>query len=215
MDEVLDIGVLFSPHVESSFLEERFLLGVVQSPHQGVIPKFRIFLSVVENREELIAEAKLVFTEERFKSTHGGITNSAVLVLVLNNLDQNVGGSGMVNVLQGDDGLSLFLEVSGGVDLVGEDLDVFVQKTRFLTTGFFASASEKGGESEFDDAVTMSGGLLGEKWLEFLKKVFSWVTDVVSHWTNNTCDDQGFVGVLNDVTNDKSGWSSSGNDQSI
>jgi hypothetical protein len=128
-NEVLDIGILFSPHVEGSFLEERFLLGIVQSPHQSMSPEFRILLTIVEDGEEFVTEGKFVNLEQRLKSTHGGVTDGTVLVLVLDNIHQNPGGSWEVDVLQSDDGFGLFLEVISGIDLVREDLDVFVQKS--------------------------------------------------------------------------------------
>jgi hypothetical protein len=179
-DEVLDIGVLFAPHVEGSFLEKRFLLGVVQSPHQSVVPELGVLLTVVEDGEELVTESEFVFRQKGLKSTHGGITNGAVLVFVFDNVEQNVGGSGKVDVLEGDDGLSLLVEFGGCVDPVREDLNVLVQKSGLCATVPFAGAAEKGGEREFNNAVTVLGGALGEEGLKFFKKVFSWVADVVS-----------------------------------
>lgn len=215
-NEVLDIWILFSPHVNGSFLEERFLLGVVQSPHQSVSPEFRVFLTIVEDGEEVVADGKLIFLKKRLETAHGGITDSTVLVLVLNNIQENFGGSWVVDVLEGNNGLGLFFESGGGSDPVREDLDVLVQKSSFLATSFLAGTAEKGSESKLNDATTvLANSGLAEKGLEFYEKIFSWVTDVVGQRSDNASNDDGFGGLLNNVTNDKGRWSSSSNDQSI
>jgi len=127
-----------------------------------------------------------------------------------------VSGDWEVNVLQSNDGFSLFVELGGGVDPVGPDLNVFVQKSRLGATSLLTGASEKGSESELNNALAMLGvSVLGEEGLEFLEKVFGWVTDIVGQRSNDAADDQGVVSVLNDVTDDKGGWASSGNNKSI
>ncbi len=191
-------------------------MGVVQSPHQSVSPKFGILLAIIEDGEEVVADGKLVFLKKGLETTHGGITDSTVLVLVLNNVQENAGGSWVVDVLEGNDGLGLFFESGGGSDSVREDLDVLVQKSGFLTTSFLAGTAEEGSKSKLDDTTAMlANSRLAEKGLEFLKKIFSWVTDVVGHRSNDASNDEGFGGLLNNITNDKGRWSSSGNDQSI
>lgn len=215
-DEVLDIGVLLGPHVEGSLLEEGFLLGVVQGPHKGMSPQFGILLPVVEDGEEFVTEGEFVFLEEGLESAHGGIPDSPVLVLVLDDIHEDPGGRWEMDVLEGDDGLSLILEVFGGVDLVGEDLNVFVQKTGLLTTVLFAGAAEKGGEGEFDHALSMLGNSgLGEEGLELFEEVLGGIADVVGQRGDDAGDDQGFVGGLDNVTDDEGGWAGSGNDESV
>jgi len=138
-DKVLDIGVLFSPQVDGSLLEERFFLGVHQSPHQSVSPELRILLTVVKDGEEVVAESKAISSEEGLESSHGGVSNGTVLILVFDNIDQNLSGNWEVDVSEGEDGLGLFFESGGSVDSVREDFDVFGQKTRFLAAIFLAS----------------------------------------------------------------------------
>jgi hypothetical protein len=61
----------------------------------------------------------------------------------------------------------------------------------------------------------LADSLLGEEGLEFFKKMFGWVTDVVGQRSDNTGDDQSFLSFLDDVTDDKGGWAGSGNNQSV
>jgi len=140
-DKVLDIRVLFSPHIDGSFLEKRFLLGVHQSPHDSVSPEFRILLTVKEDGEEVIAKSKFVSSKEGLESSHGSITNGTVLVLVGGNSQQNFSSNWEVDVPEGNDGLGLFFESGGSGDSVREDLDVFLQKSRLLAAITLASTS--------------------------------------------------------------------------
>lgn len=215
-NEVLHIWIWFSPHVNGSLLEERFLVGIVQSPHQSVSPDFRVLLTIVKDGEKVVADGKLIFLKKGLETSHGGITDSAVLVLVLNNIQKNVGGRWVVDVLESNDGLGLFFESLGGSNPVREDLDVLVQKSSLLATSFLAGTAEKGSESKLNEASrVLANSRLAEKGFKLLKKIFSWVTDVVGQWSNDASNDDGFSGLLNNITNDKGRWSSSSNDQSI
>lgn len=215
-DKVLDVGIGFSPHVDGSLLEERFLLGVQQSPHQRVSPDFRVLLTIKKDGEKVVAEGKSVFLKEGLKSSHGGITNSAFLVLVLNNVDKNMSGSWEVDIPERNDGLGLFFETGSSGDSVREDLDVLVQKSGLLTTSLFAGATEKGGVGKFDKASTvLAYSRLGKKGFQLLEKGFGWVADVVGQRCDGTANDQSFRGFLNNVTDDKGGWASSSDNKSV
>lgn len=111
--------------------------------------------------------------------------------------------------------MGLVVEVGGRVDFVGPIFDPFVQKSRFGASSFLASAAQKGSESEFNDAAIGLGVIGFDKTFEFLQEVFGWVADVVWKRSDDPGKVDGVLQVHGDVTDDKGGWASSGNDEGI
>lgn len=215
-NEVFHVGVGFRPHVDCSFLVKRFLSGEHQSPHQGMSPQFWILSTVVEYGKEVVAENILVGGQKRLKTSHGGVTNSAILVLIKSNGQQDLGSDREMDISQSKDGFGLFLESGGSVELITPQLHVLVEKARLDTTVLLASSAKESGEGKFNDAVAMGGHSgLGEEWLKFLEEVFGGVAHVIGERRDNSEDDQGFLGFLNDITDDEGGWAGSGDDKGV
>jgi len=101
------------------------------------------------------------------------------------------------------------------VDLVRPIFDPLGQKSRLGASGLFASSAQKGSEREFNNSSINLVVIRLDKSFQFLKEVLSWVPNVVGKRSDKSGNDKSILRVGNNVSDDKSSWSSSRHDQSV
>lgn len=215
LDEVLDFGVSLSPEGDGDFLEDVLFRGSKKDPFDSSVPQLGVFMSIVEDGEEFVVERLSVFLQQRLKSRHGGGSDRSVVALVLKDSQQFLGSWEKVDVSESDDSGGLVFEGGGRVDLVGPVFDPFGQKSRFLASALFAGSAQKRSEGEFDDSSVDFGVVGLDKSFQFLEEVLSGVPDVVGKRSDQSANDEGLLGVGNDVPDDEGSRSGSGHNQSV